>query len=121
VNRWVAAHHSALGAIATHWLTVIRECGADVRELVHDGRPTACVNGAVFAYVDAFRTHVNVGFYLGTRLTDPARLLQGTGRLMRHVKLTAADTVDDAAVAALIYAAYADIKRAVEAEADVGT
>jgi hypothetical protein len=84
-----------------------------------DPRPAS--TGAAFAYVDAFRTHVNVGFYRGTRLADPALLLQGTGRLMRHVKLIAADAVDEAAVAALIYAACADIKQVVEAEADVGT
>ncbi|MEI9965905.1 MAG: DUF1801 domain-containing protein [Caulobacteraceae bacterium] len=53
---------------------------------MHDGHPTACVGDAAFAYVDAFRAHVNVGFFHGAALDDPAGLLEGTGKRMRHVK-----------------------------------
>ena len=76
-----------LGAIARHWFDVIRDCGDDVRELIHDDAPTACVADAAFAYVDAFTAHVNVGFFNGAGLADPAGLLEGTGKYMRHVKL----------------------------------
>ena len=58
-----------------------------MRELLHDGHPTACVADAAFAYVNAFTAHVNVGFFRGAELVDPARMLEGTGRYMRHVKL----------------------------------
>lgn len=109
-------HPGELGAIAERWFGVIRSCGDDVRELLHDGHPTACVNGAAFDYVNAFKAHVNVGFFRGAELADPDGLLDGTGRFMRHVKLSPAKDVDAGAVTGLIQAAYADIKRRLAAE-----
>jgi len=109
-------HSGDLGAIAHRWFEVMRGCGDDVRELLHDGHPTACVGDAAFGYVNAFKAHVNVGFFRGADLADPNGLLQGTGRVMRHVKLRPEQSVDDSAVRRLIEAAYADMKRRVEAE-----
>jgi hypothetical protein len=103
-------HAGELGAIAHRWFTVIRSAGSDVRELLHDGCPTACVGDAAFAYVDAFRAHVNVGFFQGADLPDPKGLLQGSGRFMRHVKLVPQDQADVAGLEELIQAAYADVK-----------
>jgi hypothetical protein len=88
----------------------MRACGPDVRELLHDGHPTACVGEAAFAYANAFTAHVNIGFFGGATLPDPARLLQGEGKYMRHVKLRPGVDADEAALAALIAAAYRDMK-----------
>lgn len=101
----------ALGALAERWFEAVRGCGEDVRELLHDGHPTACVDDAAFAYVDAFKAHVNIGFYRGAELADPAGLLEGAGKLMRHVKLGPDDELDAAALTSLIEAAYVDMKR----------
>jgi hypothetical protein len=111
VDRWMEGHPGELGAIARRWFEVIRACGGDVRELLHDGHPTACVDDAGFAYVNAFKAHVNVGFFRGAEIADPAGLLVGTGRYMRHVKLRPGDSVDASALRGLIHTAYADIKR----------
>ncbi len=111
VEAWFDARAGALGASARRWFEVARACGDDVRELLHDGHPTACVDDAAFAYVNAFREHVNVGFFRGAELSDPHGLLEGTGRRMRHVKLRPGAPVDDAALAALVRAAHADIRR----------
>jgi hypothetical protein len=89
----------------------MRGCGDDVRELLHDGHPTACVGDAAFAYVNAFKAHVNVGFFRGAELGDPAGLLEGTGKFMRHVKLKPERNVDARALRKLIDTAYADMKR----------
>lgn len=113
VDAWLREHDGELGALAKRWFEVARACGPDVRELLHDGQPTACVGDAAFAYVDAFRAHVNVGFYLGAELADPARLLQGTGKFMRHVKLRPGEPLDVAALTALLEVAYADMQRRV--------
>ena len=88
----------------------MRECGGDVRELLHDGHPTACVGDAAFGYVNIFSAHVNVGFFVGAYLADPARLLEGTGKHMRHVKLRPGTEIDQKALAALIEAAYSRVK-----------
>jgi hypothetical protein len=57
-----------------------------------------------------FTAHVNVGFFLGAQLADPAGLLEGTGKSMRHVKLRPGDDIDREALAALIQAAYARVR-----------
>ena len=104
------AHPHELGRIAQRWFEVLRNCGDDVRELLHDGHPTACVGDAAFAYVNAFTAHVNVGFFRGAELADPDGLLEGTGKFMRHVKLSPERQVDAAALATLIRSAYDDMK-----------
>ena len=110
IEVWMDEHSGELGAIARRWFEVMRGCGDDVRELLHDGHPTACVGDAAFGYVNAFRAHVNVGFFRGAELADPAGLLEGAGRFMRHVKLGPGRDVDAKALAKLIETAYADIR-----------
>ena len=116
IGAWMNEHSGELGALACRWFEVVRSRGEDVREVLHDGHPTACVGDAAFAYVDAFRAHVNVGFFRGAELPDPAGLLQGTGKRMRHVKLRPGEDIDAAALTELIEAAYRDMVRSLEAE-----
>ena len=116
IDIWMREHAGDLGAIAQRWFEVMRACGGDVRELLHDGHPTACVGDAAFAYANSFTAHVNVGFFRGAELADPDALLVGTGRFMRHVKLRPGERVNDAALERLIRAAYADMRRRVGAE-----
>jgi hypothetical protein len=111
IEGWMRDHPGELGAIARRWFEVLRACGDEVRELLHDGHPTACVGDAAFAYVNAFTAHVNVGFFRGAELADPARPLEGTGKFMRHVKLRPDREIDAAALTKLIEAAYADMRR----------
>ena len=118
IEVWMEEHAGELGAIARRWFEVMRGCGADVRELLHDGHPTACVGDAAFAYVNAFKAHVNVGFFRGAEIADPKGLLEGTGKFMRHVKLSPEADVDTAALTTLIETAYADMKRRLKAESD---
>ncbi len=93
------------------WFEKMRSCGADVRDLLHDGCPVACVGDAPFGYVNAFTAHANVGFYYGAALADPAHLLEGEGKRMRHVKLVPGETPNTAALNNLIAAAYHDIQQ----------
>jgi hypothetical protein len=114
IAAWMKAHAGELGAIAQQWFQVMRKCGDEVRELLHDGCPTACLGDAPFGHVNVFTAHVSVGFFHGAALPDPARLLQGTGKFMRHVKLTPATPTNAAALKKLINEAYSDIKARVE-------
>jgi len=100
----------ALRDLVRPWFERLRACGEDVRELIHDGRPTACVELAAFAYVDAFSTHASIGFFFGAALDDPARLLEGTGKRMRHVKLRFDRMPDETALSALLTAAHDDMR-----------
>jgi hypothetical protein len=114
VDAWLDSRDPALGALAREWFVCMRGCGADVRELLHDGHPTACVGDAAFAYTNAFTAHVNVGFFQGASLADPAGLLEGDGKSMRHVKLRPGVAIDTAALEALVSAAYLDIRTRLE-------
>jgi hypothetical protein len=114
IDAWMKDHAGVLGDIAHRWFEVMRKCGDEVRELLHDGCPVACLGDAPFGYVNVFTSHVSVGFFHGASLRDPARLLQGTGKFMRHVKLRPETAADAAELNRLIEAAYADIKARVE-------
>jgi hypothetical protein len=115
ISHWLEAQPIELAAMARKWFLFMRHCGTGVKELMHDGQPTVCVQDAPFAYVDAFRAHVNVGFFHGVALADPTGLLEGTGKYMRHVKLKPGRAVDVASLEALITAAYRDIIRRLRA------
>lgn len=115
IEIWMRDHSGELGAIARRWFEIMRACGDDVRELLHDGHPTACIGDAAFGYVNAFTAHVNVGFFRGAEISDPNGLLQGTGRFMRHVKLRPGAEIDAAALIELIETACADMRHRVNA------
>jgi hypothetical protein len=110
VARWFSERPTRLGTIAHDWFTRLRQCGPDVRELLHDGYPTVCVEDAPFGYVAVYKAHVNVGFFHGAQLPDPAALLEGSGKHMRHVKVKNDLPVNTAALQALVVAAYLDIR-----------
>ena len=110
IDVWLNKQPLELGAIARTWFLRMRNCGEDVQELMHDGCPVACVGDAPFGYVNAFRAHVNVGFFVGAELDDPMGLLKGSGKRMRHVKVRPGDDLNVTALSALIDVAYADIK-----------
>jgi hypothetical protein len=117
VDMWLIEGGPAeLQSIAQKWFAQMRQCGDDVRELIHDGCPVACVEDAPFAYVNRFKSHVNVGFFHGAVLEDAAGLLEGSGKRMRHVKLAPGRELNAAALGDLIGAAYADIKGRLGAE-----
>jgi hypothetical protein len=114
IDAWMKEHAGEFRAIAHQWFQVMRKRGDEVRELLHDGCPVACLGNAPFGYVNVFSSHVSVGFFHGATLPDPARLLQGAGKFMRHVKLKPGTATNAAALISLIDAAYSDIKARVE-------
>jgi hypothetical protein len=114
VEAWMLGHGGELGAIAREWFMVMRGCGDEVRELVHDGCPTACLGDAAFGCVNVFAAHVSVGFFQGSELRDPAGLLEGSGKFMRHVKLRPGAVVDIVALRRLVEAAYLNVRERVE-------
>ena len=110
VAIWFTGGLVELRSLAQVWFVQMRRCGDDVRELMHDGCPVACVEDAPFGYVNSFTSHVNVGFFHGAVLEDPVGLLEGSGKRMRHVKLGPGRELNAAALSDLIIAAYVDIR-----------
>jgi hypothetical protein len=118
VDIWLTDGPVELRSIAQKWFVQMRQCGDDIRELIHDGCPVACVEDAPFGYVNSFKNHVNVGFFYGAVLEDPAGLLEGSGKRMRHVKLIPGRELDAAVLGHLIDAAYLDIKMRLGAQSE---
>jgi hypothetical protein len=92
LDVWLDERPVALGSIARRWFAQMRQCGPD------------------------FKDHANVGFFQGADLVDPARLLEGSGKRMRHVKVKPNAALDSEALAVLISDAYADIKERLDQE-----
>lgn len=115
VEAWFDQRPDELGYLARDWFDAMRRAGDDVLESIHDACPVACVEDAPFGYVNVFTSHVNVGFFTGAFLPDPTRLLQGTGKRMRHVQVSPVVAYDRDALAQLIEAAYLDIKQRLNA------
>lgn len=115
VEAWFDARPDELGRLARDWFSHMRDAGDDVLELIHDGCPVACVEDAPFGYVNVFTSHVNVGFFAGACLPDPGAMLRGTGKRMRHVKVSPVVAYDRDGLKTLIGAAYTDMKRRLDA------
>jgi len=111
IEAWFSGFADPFRLMARTWFERMRDCGSDVREVLHDGCPVACVGDAPFGYVNAFKAHSSVGFFYGAMLADPAGLLEGEGKRMRHVKLRPGHDLDEEALGNLIVAAYDDIRR----------
>ena len=110
IEAWFSDFADPFRLMTRPWFERMRACGADVRELLHDGCPVACVGDAAFGYVNAFKAHASVGFFHGATLADPAGLLEGEGKRMRHVKLRPGHEPNIVALGDLIDAAYVDIR-----------
>jgi hypothetical protein len=57
-----------------------------------------------FCYIALFKNHINLGFYYGADLDDPAGLMQGTGKSLRHIKISDPNKLDDPALQTLLKA-----------------
>ena len=58
-----------------------------------------------FCYISAQKDDVNLGFYYGAELPDPEGLLQGTGKLLRHVKIREPKAIRSRAIRQLLQVA----------------
>lgn len=55
-----------------------------------------------FCYISVSRDHINLGFMYGAELPDPNDLLGGTGKLLRHVRITESEQLEDPALRELL-------------------
>ncbi len=108
--EWLESKPTDLGQIAKKWFLEMQNCGHDVESIIHDGYPIACYDQAPFAYVNAFTHHVNIGFFYGAELQDPYRMLEGSGKRMRHIKVKPGAWTNEEGIRSMIKAAYVDIK-----------
>jgi len=80
---------------------MIIECNGDVREDIKWNQPCYSIN-RLFCYLQRSKTHVTIGFQKGAHLNDPAKLLTGQGKDMRHVKIPLTADIPATLITALI-------------------
>jgi hypothetical protein len=102
-----------LAGIARRLRALIRAVDKDAVETVRLGDNAATYGVGPrkmsdgYAYIMPMRGYVNLGFYQGALLADPKRLLEGTGKGLRHVKIRSLAEANHPPVRALVVAALA--------------
>jgi Domain of unknown function (DU1801) len=59
-------------------------------------------------YIAVYAAHINLGFYHGATLSDPSGILEGTGKGLRHVKVSSLEAVKNPLIVDLIRKAFVD-------------
>jgi hypothetical protein len=83
-----------------------------LREVVKEGAPHSAVaikwaqpvwewNGPMI-WMKAYPKHVDIGFWRGTEMDDPKKVLTGDGERMRHIKITSVDDIPADALVELV-------------------
>jgi hypothetical protein len=86
-------------------------------ETVYGNHPSAVWFGFgpkmkdMFCYIAAARSHANLGFCRGALLPDPNHVLEGEGRLMRHIKFRSERDLERPFVRRYIHAAIEEIQQ----------
>ncbi|HEX6479305.1 MAG TPA: DUF1801 domain-containing protein [Ktedonobacteraceae bacterium] len=65
-------------------------------------------------YVTVFEKHLNLGFFFGGFLPDTERLLVGSGKRMRHLKIRSVQEAENPAITRLLARAWVDGLKRVE-------
>jgi hypothetical protein len=58
-----------------------------------------------FCYIAIFKQRINLGFYYGSDLPDPQNLLEGSGKNLRHAKISHSEQIENAVLRDLVVAA----------------
>ena len=112
-DELLASVEPDLAAIARRLRAIIRAVDASAVETVRLGDnaatygvgPKKMTDG--YAYIMPMRGYINLGFYQGAQLSDPKRLLEGTGKSLRHVKIRSLAEANRPLVRALVATALA--------------
>ncbi|HEX5012596.1 MAG TPA: DUF1801 domain-containing protein [Candidatus Limnocylindrales bacterium] len=88
-------------AIVAELRRVVDAAAPDAKSTIKWAQPVWESNGP-FAYIKAFSRSVNIGFWRGAQLDDPAGILAGEGDRMKHVSLREGDAVQADELAAFV-------------------
>ena len=106
VDRYVAAYPDWRGEAMGRIRAALRAGAPDATESFKWAQPVWESNGP-FAWMKAYGSHVNVGFWRGTELSDAEGLLEGEGDRMRHIRIGSDDPVLEAFISAFAAEAVA--------------
>ena len=88
-------------SITNELIRLVEEAAPGLEFSIKSAQPVFSYCGPCI-FIKAFPRHVNLGFFRGSELDDPAALLIGDGAQMRHVRYSEVDEIDGAALSALV-------------------
>jgi hypothetical protein len=89
------------GEVVTELRSLIKSAAPEATESIKWGQPVYEAAGP-FAYINAFKRHVNFGFWRGAELLDPKGMFKGTGSRMRHIELKSLADLDRPILEAMV-------------------
>jgi hypothetical protein len=101
-DDWFAALGHEQRDVLLELRRTIKAIAPDVIEEIKWGRPCYTNAHGLFCYLHSTRRHATLGFQKGALLDDPERLLEGTGKDMRHVRFDGRRSPSHPAVISLI-------------------
>ena len=104
VDRFVADVELPLRAIVEALRAMIRSEVPALREQLKMDIPWYSLREGV-CYIAPYSKHVNLGFPFGAHIKDPKKLLEGTGKNLRHVKIHSPEEARSSDIRALLRAA----------------
>jgi hypothetical protein len=105
IDKYVEGKEAKLAEVAQALRHLMKKTVPGTKESVNSWKiPTFESNGPM-CFLMIGKNHVTFGFLRGTSLPDPAKLLEGTGKNLRHVKLRTAEDLRKPALKKLIQAA----------------
>jgi len=90
---FLSVYDRPVAVLALALREVVLEEAPNALEKVYRNHPSAVWFGFgpkmkdMFCYIATAKNHVNLGFCRGAALSDPNRVLEGEGKIMRHVML----------------------------------
>lgn len=110
VEEFLAPSSPTVRELAMKTRELVRSTLPGSYEGVHPGRNSIIygTSGKMvdwICYIAPFKSRINLGFLYGTKLSDPEGLLEGTGKLLRHVKISRVEEIEKPAIKALLVAA----------------
>lgn len=98
VSRYIEEQNSPQKEICRSLRKIILEIFPSIKEEIKWGVP----NYGNLYYFVALKTHVNLGFSIKNLSQDQIKLLEGTGKTMRHVKINTIEEIDEERIVELL-------------------
>jgi hypothetical protein len=102
IEEWLKEKTSGWQAQAIEKIVdLVKRAAPDATATIKWGQPVFESNGP-FAYIRPAKQHVTFGFWRGSEVADPKKLLDGAGDRMQHMKLAGLDQIDEKAITAMV-------------------
>ncbi len=103
IDAFFDRYPPGIAELARGCRALVRELVPDAKEALHEGwKVVSYGHRTKFCAIAPHEGWVNLQFHAGADLEDPDGRLGGTGKSMRHVRVSDPSDLEDASIAALV-------------------